>query len=262
MRFVRAARISFCFALVVIGVAWWVGQTAPFRGARGWHRPFVPPVLALELPESAEELHSVALGAVDAARKNTAADLWFIVAYGLFFASLAYVHKTQRAPYHDLLWFSTIVFGAVTVVFDLLENYLILRNLLLMEQGSREIAGVIVPISAAKWFAFFAVMLLAAPIFTRRVGWRFAAGAALTFFSSLGMIGCVGLWWMMSSRAVITVALSGVMAAMFAGVIGLATRPWRLLPPTAGAEPPAAAPGYIASRGGQSRPVTSDPQPS
>lgn len=260
VRFLHAARVCVLCAVLAIGAVVWMGTTAPFKGGPEWHRPLVQPILALELPADTDELKQLLHGVAGEARDNTSADRWFILAYGVFFLSLAYAHNAQHAPYRDVLWFSTVVLTAVTVLFDLQENWLIVRNIALIEEGAPH-ADVIVLISAVKWFAFFGVALLAAPIFTRRVDWPFAVGAGLTFFSSVGMIGCLGLAITMSSRAVITVALYGVVAALIPGILVLAMRPARLLPPTAAGEAPAAAPEYIASPAAQNRRATSGSQP-
>jgi hypothetical protein len=259
VRFRHAAQLAALCALISVSVAQWIERTAPFHGAEGWRQPFVGAVLALERPASTVEMKQLLLGVSEAARSNTEADFWFILAYGLFFISLAFVHYRQRAPFSSVLGTATIVLAVVTMVFDLIENQFIFSNIERIAANTK-ISLAIITIAAVKWAAFFSVTLLAAPIFARRMDWALAVAAGLTFFSSLGLVGCVGLAMTISSRAVIAVATKSVLLFMALGVAFFAARPSRLLPTMADGESAAAETGYIASPAGRNRPATSGPQ--
>ena len=224
--FRRAAWVCAFFGFLVFATGLAMELYAPFKGAKDWkHPPLVRPGLALQLPVSMAEVEAMVAGVETVAIRRLEWDYFFILSYAFFFASLAVVHFRQKAPHWKPLAVFTLFFTATTVVLDVMEN-LHLADVVL---GG---AAPDLVISGLKWFSFFTVMLLSAPIYVRRVRWPFVIGAALVFFATLGMIGCVGLLVTTASRAVIAVALDLTLITTLVG-LGVLFRPLPLLPPTA-----------------------------
>ena len=146
----------FPFLLLLILAAWGIGMTKASKIKRPedpiW--PFAEnPVLALELADSIEFVNKV-LGTADigkanrdAARRLQKLDFVFIVFYVLFFISVPWARSGWSRGVIVI-----IVLALLTGIFDVIENYQVLRLLRNVEESSAKRFG------QTKWFFYFATL--------------------------------------------------------------------------------------------------------